>query len=64
MDQEVTYECEDCKKIFNSSELQLEPMLDNMEICTPGVNIEKGIPKCPHCGRLAFFGFKVVDIAF
>ena len=64
MDQEVTYECKDCKKIFNSTELQLEPMPKNMSISTPGVDVENGIPKCPHCGYLAFFGFEVVDIAF
>jgi DNA-directed RNA polymerase subunit RPC12/RpoP len=56
-----TYKCSECKKIFQSNELQLEKMLDNMHISTPGVDVENGIPKCPHCGHLAFFGFEVVE---
>lgn len=62
--QECIYECMKCKNLFNSTELQLEKMPENMHISTPGVDVEDGIPKCPHCGYLAFFGFKVVDIAF
>ena len=60
MNQEIIYKCDKCKKIFNSDILILEPMLDNMEIFTPGVNVKDGIPKCPHCGNLAFFGFEVI----
>lgn len=62
----VTYECNGCKKSFQNNILEIEPVPDNMNF--EGLNFEdtdeKGIPKCPHCGYLAFFGFKVIDIAF
>ena len=61
---EETYECSDCKKHFQTPEIEYEPMAKNMTIDTPGVDVEGGIPKCPRCGYLAFFGFKSIDIAF
>ena len=61
---EETYECNDCKKQFQTSELKYEPMAYNMAINTRGVDVEEEIPKCPHCGYLAFFGFKSIDIVF
>lgn len=60
-----TYECSNgCLGTFQTNQLQFEEIPDNMEISTPGIDVEKGIPKCPHCGHLAFFGFKIIDIAF
>lgn len=61
---EATYECRGCKKSFNSTQLQFEIMPDNMNIDTPGVEVENGIPKCPLCGYLEFFKLKIIDIAF
>jgi len=64
MNQE-TYQCSDCNEIFQNTELQFEPLANNISFEAPDLKIEEaGIPKCPHCGYLEFFGFKVVDIAF
>ncbi len=52
-----TCKCSSCKKTFKRDQVKLENMPDNMHIATPGVNVDSGIPKCPHCGYLAFFGF-------
>ena len=60
-----TYMCNSCKEIFQDNLLQFEPVADNMSFDTPDLKIEEqGIPKCPHCGYLAFFGFRVIDVAF
>ena len=61
---EQTYECSKCKKTFNNKQVDYEEVPNNMSF-GPGTSItDKGIPKCPHCGELGFFGFKVIDIAF
>ena len=57
-----TFKCGECGKEFQSSEMQSEVLPDNFNIAGLGPN--QKIPKCPHCGDLAFFGFEVIDIAF
>jgi len=57
-----TYECSDCKRNFQDTQMLFEEVPDNMSFAILGD--EDKIPKCPHCGHLEFFGFKVVDIAF
>lgn len=60
-----TYECTKCKAHFQ--EPHYEEVPDNMSFSAPGLQISEekgGIPKCPHCGELHFFGFNVIDIAF
>lgn len=59
---EQTYECFECKHIFQGNIMECETLPDNMMIAGLAPNVK--IPKCPHCGKLAFFGFEVVDIAF
>ena len=60
-----TYECSECKGMIQNTQIHYEKVPDNMGF-GPGTKIDpdKGIPKCPHCGYLHFFGFKVIDIAF
>ncbi len=50
--------CSSCKKTFKKDQIEFEDMAENIRISTPGVNVDNGIPKCPYCGYLAFFGFK------
>ena len=57
-----TYECSKCKAQFQDKEVEYETVPDNMNF--PGLIDEQGIPKCPRCGELHFFGFKTIDIAF
>ncbi len=66
MEGEVTFECNDCNKIFTTPQLKYEAIPDNISLDATELKIdeEKGIPKCPHCGYLGFFGFKIIDIAF
>ena len=59
---EETYECGDCKATFNTAQMEFEKVPENMSFAILGDKEE--IPKCPHCGTLEFFGFKVIDIAF
>jgi len=58
-----TYECSECKGQIQTNQMQYEKVPDNMSFPTANIS-EEGIPKCPHCGYLHFFGFKVLDIAF
>jgi len=66
--QQKTYECNKCKKSFQNNQLQYEKITDNMSFSAPAFDLKvfekKGIPKCPYCGELAFFGFEIIDIAF
>ena len=55
-----TYQCPKCKRDFQEPDFEEVP--DNMSFDV--LADEHKIPKCPHCGHLEFFGFKVVDIAF
>jgi len=59
-----TFKCSKCKKQFHDTDVVFESMPDNMNVATPGVKLEKGIPKCPFCGYLHFFGFESGDIAY
>jgi len=49
---------ENCKHIFRPEEMEYEPIPDNIT-WIEGIDMEKGIPKCPHCGCLSFFGFEI-----
>jgi NAD-dependent SIR2 family protein deacetylase len=59
-----TYECSKCKGMIQHNQLKYEKVPSNMGFGPGTVITDKGIPKCPHCGQLHFFGFKVIDIAF
>lgn len=61
MDQK-TYECTNCKKQFNTAQMEFEKVPENMSFVL--LEDKDEIPKCPYCDHLEFFGFKVVDIAF
>jgi NAD-dependent SIR2 family protein deacetylase len=61
MDQK-TYECRECKKQFNTAQMEFEKVPENMSFSILGDQDE--IPKCPQCGILEFFGFKIIDIAY
>lgn len=64
-EQEGVFECSECKKQFQGRQCEFEVLPDNFNVGPATKHVEgKGIPKCPHCGYLHFFGFKVVDIAF
>ena len=57
-----TYQCSDCQGEFQNNEIEFEKVPDNMSFAI--LEDQEKIPKCPRCGRLEFFGFKVIDIAF
>ena len=57
-----TYQCSKCKGEFQDTEMEYEEVPDNMSFDI--LADEHKIPKCPRCGHLEFFGFKIVDIAF
>ena len=57
-----TYECSKCKEEFQDTEMEYEDVPDNMDFAI--LDDATRIPKCPRCGHLEFFGFKVIDIAF
>jgi len=56
-----TYECSECRGHFQNTQMEFEEIPDNMSFAMID---DDEIPKCPHCGHLEFFGFKVIDIAF
>lgn len=56
--EDVTYECPSCHKTFPSEDVQTEKLPSNFIIVPLSSGSE--IPKCPHCGKLAFFGLKEV----
>ena len=48
--------CEKCKKVISGHEVEYQKMSKNFTIA--GLSAESEIPKCPHCGNLAFFGMQ------
>jgi hypothetical protein len=48
----------DCKHIFRPEEMEYEPIPDNIKYIQ-GIDMDKGIPKCPHCGKYSFLGFEL-----
>jgi len=53
-----SFRCFNCEREFPSEEVQTEKMTKNFHVC--GLKDESEIPKCPHCGAVAFFGFNKV----
>lgn len=53
-----TYECFSCHKKFSGKEMLFEEMASNFSVA--GLEEKQKLPKCPHCGAVAFFGFKEV----
>ncbi len=51
-------QCRGCKQTLSSEEIQFEQMPNNL--CIDGIETGEKLPKCPHCGDIAFFGF--IDI--
>ena len=50
----IDYICAECKKIISGYEICYQKMPKDFNI--EGLSKESEIPKCPHCGTLAFFG--------
>jgi len=58
-DKTSIFQCFNCNKTFRGSEMLFEDSLpDNMHIAS--LDKDQKIPKCPHCGTLAFFGFQKI----
>ena len=55
------YKCEECKKEFKGSEMEVESLPENFHI--HGLGLAQRVPKCPHCGTLSFFGFEDITDA-
>jgi NAD-dependent SIR2 family protein deacetylase len=53
---ELNYVCEECKKVITGHEMQYQKMPKSFNVA--GLSAESEIPKCPHCGNLAFFGMQ------
>lgn len=51
---ELIYVCAECKKTILGHEMDYQKMPKNFTIA--GLSAESDIPKCPHCGKIAFFG--------
>jgi len=57
-DNDERYQCRSCKKTFLSEETQTEQLPNNFHVA--GLEDGQQLPKCPHCGYIAFFGFTKV----
>ena len=55
----VSFRCFKCNQQFSSEKVQTEKMTKNFHVA--GLKDESEIPKCPHCGAVAFFGFERVE---
>jgi len=53
---ELDYICVECKTVMTGHEIGFQKMPSNFNI--EGLDSESEIPKCSHCGTLAFFGMK------
>jgi hypothetical protein len=56
----MQYQCVECKETFKEDEIEYEPERKNVSFLTAPAITEKGIPKCPKCGCLHFFGFEQI----
>lgn len=56
--QTSTYKCFSCNKNFSGKEMLFEEMPSNFSVAD--LEDKQTIPKCPHCGAVAFFGFREV----
>lgn len=58
-DEKSIFKCSNCNKEFPGKEMKFQDGLpDNFHVA--GLDQNQKIPQCPHCDKLAFFGFEKV----
>ena len=56
----MKYKCANCGRIFEKELIEYQKIPENMDFVTPPNISEEGVPKCPFCDHLHFFGFQEI----